>query len=172
MTDQNSINVNYQVTIHTSKWPIRLSLHTDKTPYTVGNFITLAQKWFYNNLKFHRVIEDFMVQTGCPTWDGTGWPGYAFSDEFHPELRHSWPGVLSMANSGPNSNGSQFFITHIATPWLDGMHTVFGQVVDETDQVIVNQIIQGDSILHIEIHNENITLPEEVSDFVEQIKKL
>ncbi len=129
-------------TIDTSRGTIKLNLHDDKVPKTVANFEKLAKQGFYNGLKFHRVIENFMVQTGCPQGTGTGGPGYKFADEFHPDLKHTGPGVLSMANSGPNTNGSQFFITHVATPWLDGKHSVFGQVVDGLD--IINAIRQGD----------------------------
>jgi peptidyl-prolyl cis-trans isomerase B (cyclophilin B) len=106
-------------TIETNKGTIRVRLEDDKVPKTVANFEKLAKEGFYNGLKFHRVIPDFMVQTGCPQGTGTGGPGYKFGDEFHKELKHDGPGVLSMANSGPNTNGSQFFITHAATPWLD-----------------------------------------------------
>jgi len=129
-------------TIETSRGTIKLKLHGDKTPKTVENFETLAKKGFYNGLKFHRVIPDFMIQTGCPQGTGTGGPGYKFADEFHKDLRHSGPGVLSMANAGPNTNGSQFFITHVATPHLDGKHSVFGQVIE--GQSVVNAIKQGD----------------------------
>jgi peptidyl-prolyl cis-trans isomerase B (cyclophilin B) len=129
-------------TIETSRGTIKLKLHADKTPKTVENFETLAKKGFYNGLKFHRVINDFMIQTGCPQGTGTGGPGYKFADEFHKDLRHSGPGVLSMANAGPNTNGSQFFITHVATPHLDGKHSVFGQVIE--GQNVVNSIKQGD----------------------------
>jgi len=129
-------------TIETSRGTIKLKLHADKAPKTVKNFEDLAGKGFYNGLKFHRVIPDFMVQTGCPQGTGTGGPGYKFADEFHKDLRHSGPGILSMANSGPNTNGSQFFITHVATPWLDGKHSVFGEVVEGQD--VVNAIKQGD----------------------------
>jgi peptidyl-prolyl cis-trans isomerase B (cyclophilin B) len=129
-------------TIDTSRGTIKLKLYDDKTPNTVANFEKLARQGFYNGLKFHRVIENFMVQTGCPQGTGTGGPGYKFADEFHPDLKHTGPGVLSMANAGPNTNGSQFFITHVATPWLDGKHSVFGQVVEGQD--IVNSIRQGD----------------------------
>ncbi|MBW8884430.1 MAG: peptidylprolyl isomerase, partial [Planctomycetia bacterium] len=115
-------------TIDTSRGTIKLKLHADKVPKTVENFEKLAKQGFYNGLKFHRVIENFMIQTGCPQGSGTGGPGYKFADEFDPSLKHSGPGMLSMANSGPNTNGSQFFITHVATPWLDGKHSVFGQV--------------------------------------------
>ena len=130
------------VTIETSRGTIKLQLFADKTPLTVKNFEDLAAKGFYNGLKFHRVIPDFMVQTGCPKGTGTGDAGRKFADEFHPDLRHSGPGILSMANSGPNTNGSQFFITHVATPWLDGKHSVFGKVL--VGQDVVNAIKQGD----------------------------
>jgi peptidyl-prolyl cis-trans isomerase B (cyclophilin B) len=129
--------------IKTNRGEIRLQLHEDKAPKTVANFEKLASEGFYNGLKFHRVIEDFMVQTGCPKGTGTGGPGYSFEDEFHSSLKHDGPGVMSMANSGPNSNGSQFFITHTETPWLDGKHTVFGQVLGE-GQKVVDAIQQGD----------------------------
>jgi peptidyl-prolyl cis-trans isomerase B (cyclophilin B) len=129
-------------TIDTSRGQIKLKLHADKVPKTVANFEKLAKQGFYNGLKFHRVIDNFMIQTGCPQGTGTGGPGYQFADEFHPELKHSGPGVLSMANAGPNTNGSQFFITHVATPWLDGKHSVFGQVIE--GQNVVNSIKQGD----------------------------
>jgi peptidyl-prolyl cis-trans isomerase B (cyclophilin B) len=129
-------------TIKTNKGDIKIELHADKTPKTVANFEKLVGEGFYNGLKFHRVIPDFMVQGGCPEGTGTGGPGYQFEDEFHPELRHSGPGVLSMANSGPNSNGSQFYITHIATDWLDDKHSVFGNVIEGQD--VVDAIAQGD----------------------------
>jgi peptidyl-prolyl cis-trans isomerase B (cyclophilin B) len=134
------------VTIKTNKGDIRLSLFADKTPNTVANFVNLAKRNFYDGLKFHRVIEDFMIQGGCPLGTGTGGPGYKFRDEFSSDLKHNKPGILSMANAGPGTNGSQFFITHVATPWLDGKHTVFGAVIDETDQKVVNDIKQGDRI--------------------------
>ncbi len=129
-------------TIETSRGVIKLNLNDDLVPKTVANFEKLAKQGFYNGLKFHRVIDNFMVQTGCPNGTGTGGPGYKFADEFHPTLKHGGGGVLSMANSGPNTNGSQFFITHVATPWLDGKHSVFGQVVEGMD--IVNAIKAGD----------------------------
>lgn len=118
----------YQATLHTDKGDITLDLFTDKAPKTVNNFIFLARQGFYDGTIFHRVIANFMVQGGDPTGTGRGGPGYRFSDEFNPGLRHDKPGVLSMANAGPNTNGSQFFITHVATPWLDDRHSVFGQV--------------------------------------------
>ena len=139
-------------TIKTNRGNIRIVLHADKVPKTVANFETLANKGFYNGLKFHRVIANFMVQTGCPEGSGRGGPGYKFADEFHPELRHDGPGVLSMANAGPNTNGSQFFITHVATDWLDNKHSVFGRVLEGQD--VVNAIRQGDTM-------ESVTITEE-----------
>jgi peptidyl-prolyl cis-trans isomerase B (cyclophilin B) len=139
-------------TIDTSRGKIKLKLHDDKAPKTVANFEKLAKQGFYNGLKFHRVIENFMVQTGCPEGSGRGGPGYKFADEFHPSLKHSGPGVLSMANAGPNSNGSQFFITHVATPHLDGKHSVFGQVTEGQD--VVNAIKQGDVMKSVEVSDE------------------
>jgi len=138
-----------KVTIETPKGSVKLDLFDDKTPRTVENFLKLAKEGFYNGLTFHRVIDNFMVQAGCPKGDGTGGPGYDFEDEFHEELRHSGPGVLSMANSGPNSNGSQFFITHVATPWLDDKHSVFGQVSEGQD--VVDSIEQGDELKSVQI---------------------
>jgi FKBP-type peptidyl-prolyl cis-trans isomerase len=145
---------------NTPKGEILVKLTHDKTPGTVGNFVALAEgnmensakpqgKPYYDGLKFHRVIADFMIQGGCPLGTGTGDPGYKFDDEFHPELQHSGPGVLSMANAGPGTNGSQFFITHVATPWLDNKHTVFGNVVEGQD--VVDAIAQGDTIESLEI---------------------
>ncbi len=119
---------NYTATIATDKGDIVVQLFADKAPKTVNNFVFLARDGFYDGVIFHRVIADFMAQGGDPTGTGTGGPGYTFQDEFHPSLRHSGPGILSMANAGPNTNGSQFFLTHVATPWLDGKHAVFGQV--------------------------------------------
>jgi len=119
----------YTATFKTDKGDIICSLHTNKTPRTVNNFVFLAREGFYDNTIFHRVITDFMAQGGDPTGTGMGGPGYKFNDEFHSTLRHNIPGILSMANAGPNTNGSQFFITHIPTPWLDNKHSVFGQVI-------------------------------------------
>ena len=138
-------------TIETDKGTIRLELFADKTPKTVGNFEKLAGEGFYDGLTFHRVLEDFMIQGGCPQGTGTGGPGYKFEDEFDPTLKHDRPGILSMANSGPNTNGSQFFITHVATPWLDGKHTVFGKVLDQESQDVVNAIRQGDKMTKVTI---------------------
>ena len=145
---------------NTTKGDIIVNLEFEKTPGTVGNFVALAQgnlenkarpqgEPYYDGLKFHRVIADFMVQGGCPMGTGTGNPGYSFNDEFHSDLKHDKPGILSMANSGPATNGSQFFITHVETPWLDNKHTVFGNVVE--GQEIVNAIAQDDILTSIEI---------------------
>ena len=123
----------YNATMKTDKGDIVFELFADKTPVTVNNFVFLAREGFYEGIIFHRVIADFMVQGGDPTGKGSGGPGYRFADEFHPSLKHSKPGILSMANAGPGTNGSQFFITHIPTPWLDGKHTVFGQVIGGMD---------------------------------------
>ena len=126
---------NYIATLKTSLGDIVIQLHAGKVPRTVNNFVFLAREGFYNGVSFHRVIKNFMAQGGDPTGTGTGGPGYKFADEFDPGLRHEGPGVLSMANSGPGTNGSQFFITHVATPWLDGKHTVFGRVTNGMDVV-------------------------------------
>ena len=137
--------------IKTNKGIIKLKLFFDQTPITVANFVNLSKRGYYDNLLFHRVIDDFMIQGGCPNGTGMGGPGYNFQDEFHPDLKHDKPGVLSMANAGPGTNGSQFFITHIETPWLDNNHTVFGEVLEKDDQEVVNNIVQGDKIESIEI---------------------
>ena len=139
-------------TFKTSKGDIRIQLHDDKTPKTCANFEKLCADGFYDGLTFHRVIADFMIQGGCPDGNGTGGPGYKFDDEFDPSLTHDGPGVLSMANSGPNTNGSQFFITHVATPWLDGKHSVFGHVIEGQD--VVDAVQQGDVIEGISIGEE------------------
>ncbi|MCL4131094.1 UNVERIFIED_CONTAM: hypothetical protein GTU68_022510 [Idotea baltica] len=135
---------------NTTKGEILVALEYKKTPGTVGNFVALAEGTpYYDGLKFHRVIPDFMIQGGCPDGSGAGSPGYKFQDEIHPDLKHDAPGVLSMANAGPGTNGSQFFITHIETAWLDGKHTVFGKVVEGQD--IVDAVAQGDKIESLEI---------------------
>lgn len=146
--------------IKSSKGDILLKLEYEKTPGTVGNFVALAEgnmensikpqgTKYYDGLKFHRVIPDFMIQGGCPLGTGTGNPGYSFEDEFHTDLKHDKPGILSMANAGPGTNGSQFFITHVATPWLDNKHTVFGEVIEGQD--IVDSIAQDDLLESMEI---------------------
>lgn len=146
--------------ISTEKGTIKIKLTHDKTPGTVGNFVALAEgnleneakpqgTPYYDGLTFHRVIPDFMIQGGDPNGTGAGGPGYNFDDEFHPELKHTGPGVLSMANAGPGTNGSQFFITHVETPWLDNKHTVFGYVVE--GQEVVDSVAQGDTMQKVEI---------------------
>ena len=135
----------------TDRGPIRVELAADKAPLTVANFVNLARRGFYNGLSFHRVINDFMIQGGCPEGSGRGGPGYRFEDEANNGLRHD-RGVLSMANAGPNTNGSQFFITHVPTPWLDGKHTVFGKVVAGMDAV--DAVRQGDTIKSVTIEGD------------------
>jgi peptidyl-prolyl cis-trans isomerase B (cyclophilin B) len=125
----------YYATLHTEKGPIRIRLFPEQAPMTVNNFVFLAREGYFDGTTFHRVIKDFMVQGGDPTGTGTGGPGYHIRDEFHPSLRHDRPGILSMANAGPNTGGSQFFITYAATPWLDGRHAVFGEVVEGMENV-------------------------------------
>ncbi len=182
--DTNNLKDGIYALFDTSKGEILLSLEYKKCPMTVCNFIGLAEgelnmedkgEPFYDGLSFHRVIKDFMIQGGCPKGDGTGGPGYRFPDEFDPSLKHSGPGVLSMANAGPNTNGSQFFITHVATPWLDGKHTVFGHVVE--GQKIVDKIEQGDRINSVKIIRVGSdaeafdTSGQAFSDYVENVEK-
>jgi len=135
----------------TSRGPIKIELYADKAPLTVANFVNLAKRGFYDGLNFHRVIADFMIQGGCPEGSGRGGPGYRFEDEANNGVRHD-RGVLSMANAGPNTNGSQFFITHVATPWLDGKHTVFGKVIEGLDTV--DSVAQGDVINKVTIEGD------------------
>lgn len=155
--------------MHTDKGDITLALEYRKVPMTVANFVGLAEgslnlrnpgKPFYDGLTFHRVIKDFMIQGGCPIGNGTGGPGYTFPDEFDISLKHDRPGILSMANAGPRTNGSQFFITHVPTPWLDGKHAIFGHVVEGQD--VVNAIAQGDKIQKMEV----IRVGEDAQKFV------
>ena len=131
-------------TFETNKGTIKLELFADKTPKTVMIFEDLCEKKYFDGLTFHRVIDNFMIQGGCPEGTGTGGPGYKFEDEFDDDLKHDGPGVLSMANAGPNTNGSQFFITHVATPHLDGRHSVFGKVIEGQD--VVDSIEMGDTM--------------------------
>lgn len=152
--------------IETNKGTIEVKFTPDKTPVTVANFVNLSERGFYNGLTFHRVIADFMIQGGDPSGNGTGGPGYQFKDEFDPSLKHTGPGTLSMANAGPGTNGSQFFITHVATPWLDGHHTVFGQVTK--GQEVVNAIQQGDKIIKITIVGDSKGLLEKEASQVAQ----
>ena len=138
-----------RIVLKTNKGDIQGTLFATKTPMTVANFLNLAKSGFYDGLTFHRVIPNFMIQGGDPEGTGRGGPPYKFPDEIHPELRHTKPGIFSMANAGPGTNGSQFFITHVPTPWLDGKHSVFGEVT--TGQDVVNRIAIGDKILKIEV---------------------
>ncbi len=153
--------------IHTNRGDIKINLFPDNAKLTVSNFANLSRRGFYNQLTFHRVIADFMIQGGCPIGTGTGDPGYKFKDEFCEDLRHDSPGILSMANSGPNSNGSQFFITHVKTPWLDNKHTVFGKVANANSQAVVNEIRQNDVIESIEIKGD-MNLDDEVETALDE----
>ena len=158
--------MNLTANISTNRGGIQLNLHEDKAPVTVANFVNLAQRGYYDGLSFHRVISKFMIQGGCPRGDGTGSPGYRFEDECTPELPHDGPGTLSMANSGPGTNGSQFFITHVETPWLDGKHTVFGKVTG--GQEVVDAIQQGDRIESISIGGDTAPLLEAQKTRIEE----
>ena len=157
-----------QVTLHTNRGPIRLRLHDDKAPLTVANFVNLAKRGYYDGLTFHRVIPDFMIQGGCPEGSGRGGPGYRFEDEIVPTLKHDKAGVLSMANAGPGTNGSQFFITHVPTPWLDGKHTVFGQIMSGEDRAIVDAVRQGEKIGSITIKGDYAPLLEKEKARIER----
>ena len=157
--------------IETDKGAINLTLFADQAPLTVANFVNLAQRGFYNGLKFHRVISNFMIQGGCPEGTGTGGPGYRFADECTTALRHDGPGVLSMANAGPGTNGSQFFITHVPTPHLDGKHTVFGRVVGDADQEVVNAIAGGDGMASVTIEGDTAALLDKMADQVAEWNK-
>ena len=150
--------------IETNRGTIEAELFADKVPLTAANFINLANRGYYDGISFHRVIEDFMVQTGDPEGSGRGGPGYKFEDEFNSSLKHAVPGVLSMANSGPGTNGSQFFITHVPTPWLDGKHSVFGQVISGQD--VVNAIKQGDKMTKVTIKGDTSSVLEKMKDRV------
>ena len=182
--DKSNLKDGLYSVIKTSKGDIVLELEYKKVPMTVMNFVGLAEgvlnlqdegEPFYDGLNFHRVIPDFMIQGGCPKGDGTGGPGYRFPDEFDPSLKHTGPGILSMANAGPGTNGSQFFITHVATPWLDGKHSVFGHVVE--GQNVVNKIKTGDKIESIEIvrvgedAEKFVCTKQAFSDLVEKVEE-
>ena len=177
-TTENSM----QAKINTSKGDILIELEFQKVPMTVANFVGLAEgtidnsakpkgEPYYNGIKFHRVMKDFMIQGGDPTGTGSGGPGYKFIDEFHPDLKHDKAGILSMANSGPNSNGSQFFITHIATPWLDNKHTIFGKVSSSVSQAVVDSIQQDDQIETIAIDGD-IKFDQDVQDSLDKWNKI
>lgn len=155
-----------KVKFETTKGTILVELTPDKTPVTVANFVNLVQRGYYNGLTFHRVIPNFMIQGGDPFGNGTGGPGYTFKDEFNPALRHSGSGVLSMANAGPGTNGSQFFITHVATPWLDDHHTVFGKVIE--GQQVVDSIQQGDKMTKLTIEGDPTAVLKQAAADVEK----
>ncbi len=150
------------VVMRTRRGEIQIDLREDKAPVTVASFVNLARRGYYDGLVFHRVISDFMIQGGCPLGAGTGGPGYQFEDECSPDLLHDGPGVLSMANAGPRTNGSQFFITHVPTAWLDGKHTVFGRVTSGQD--VVDAIEQGDGIEKVQIEGDASELFEAQKD--------
>jgi len=158
--------------MNTSKGVIHIRLYPQQAPVTVASFINLAKRGFYDGLSFHRVIDNFMIQGGCPLGSGTGGPGYNFEDECSPELSHDSPGKLSMANAGPGTNGSQFFITHTETPWLDGKHTVFGSVVSSEDQSVVNAVAGGDDIISVTITGGDDLLEQQSSRVSEWNAKL
>lgn len=157
--------------LETGKGSIRIRLFSDQAPLTVANFINLALRGYYDNLSFHRVIANFMIQGGCPEGSGRGGPGYQFSDEFHKDLRHDRPGILSMANAGPGTNGSQFFVTHVPTEWLDGKHTVFGAVEGDPDQEVVNRIAMGDIIQTITIEGDATPLLKKMASHLTGMNK-
>jgi len=161
-----------QAVINTEKGKIRIKLFADKVPLTVSNFVNLAQRGYYDGLTFHRVIPDFMIQGGCPRGDGRGDPGYRFEDEFVPELKHDKPGKLSMANAGPKTNGSQFFVTHVPTPWLDNKHAILGEVVDASDMAVVDSISQEDKINSITVEGDCTQLFEKTQDRVDEWNKV
>ena len=158
--------------INTSKGIININLYPQQAPVTVASFVNLAKRGYYDGLSFHRVIDNFMIQGGCPLGSGTGGPGYKFEDECCAELSHDAPGKLSMANAGPRTNGSQFFITHVETPWLDGKHTVFGSVISADDQSVVNDIADGDDIISITITGGDELLEQQANRVSEWNAKL
>ena len=169
--ETNMTNVKLNAKIKTAKGEINLVLFPEVAPITVTNFVVLANKGYYNNLKFHRVIKDFMIQGGDPTGTGSGGPGYNFKDEFVTGVNFDKPGILAMANAGPGTNGSQFFITHIPTDWLNRRHTIFGEVVSAEDQKVVDAIKQGDVMETIEITGDVEALLEYNKEMVAAIEK-
>ncbi len=158
-----------RIILKTDKGDIEATLFASKTPVTVANFLNLAKRGYYNGITFHRVIPDFMIQGGDPSGTGAGGPGYQFEDEVNTGLKHNKPGIFSMANRGPGTNGSQFFITHVPTPWLDGKHTVFGEVTKGQD--VVNAVKGGDKIVSIEILDSPDALFEAKKDRIAEWNK-
>ena len=171
-TDAAAKPLSMTATIHTAKGDIRCVLFPDKAPLAVLNFANLSKRGFYDGLTFHRVIPRFMIQGGDPAGTGAGGPMYQFKDEFSPDLKHDRPGVLSMANAGPGTNGSQFFITHVPTPWLDNKHTIFGRVVADEDQMVVNAIAAGDKIKSITIDGDFSALAARYKDQLDRWNKM
>jgi len=165
MNEKNTLTA----VMDTNRGSIRLRLLPESAPLTVASFVNLVLRGYYDGLTFHRVIADFMIQGGCPEGSGRGGPGYQFPDEFDPARRHDRPGILSMANAGPGTNGSQFFITHVPTPWLDGKHAIFGAVESDDDQTVVNSIRQEDSITSVKIEGDPAAL---LKDQAEQLKAM
>lgn len=163
-------NINLGVVIKTSRGDINIKLFPDVAPMTVVNMITLAKNGYYNGIKFHRVIPDFMIQGGDPTGTGAGGPGYNFKDEFKEGVVFNKPGILAMANAGPGTNGSQFFITHVETPWLNYKHTIFGEVVSADDQKVVDAIKQGDVMNSVEVVGDAAAFLEANKELVAQIE--
>ena len=159
-----------KITLKTSKGNIEGTIFASKVPLTAANFLNLAKRGYYNGITFHRVIPDFMIQGGDPTGSGSGGPGYRFEDEIDPSLKHSKAGLFSMANAGPSTNGSQFFVTHVPTPWLDGKHAVFGEVTKGQD--VVNAIAKGDTIESIEIKDSTDALFEKMKDRLAEWNKI
>jgi peptidyl-prolyl cis-trans isomerase B (cyclophilin B) len=164
MTTQNDL----QAHIVTGRGTIHLRLFPEQAPLTVASFVNLALRKYYDGLTFHRVIPDFMIQGGCPEGTGRGGPGYKFEDEIVPALKHDKAGVMSMANAGPSTNGSQFFITHVPTPWLDGKHTVFGQILSGEDRAIVDAVRAGEKIGSITIRGDYAPLFEKMQARLER----
>jgi len=165
-------NINLGAVIKTNKGDIHIKFFPEVAPMTVANMVTLAKNHYYDGIKFHRVISDFMIQGGDPTGTGAGGPGYNFKDEFNPNYKFTKPGILAMANAGPGTNGSQFFITHVPTEWLNNKHTIFGEVVAPADQDIVNAIRQGDVINTIEITGDVEPFLNQNAELVSQIEEI
>lgn len=163
-------NINLGATIKTTKGDIHIKFFPEIAPMTVTNMVTLAKNGYYDGIKFHRVIPDFMIQGGDPTGTGSGGPGYNFGDEFHKDYKFTKPGILAMANAGPGTNGSQFFITHVPTEWLNNRHTIFGEVVSPADQDVVNAIQQGDIINTIIVTGDVDTFLDANAELVNQIE--
>ncbi len=161
-----------EAVIKTAKGDIRLDLYAIKMPLTVANFMNLAQRGYYDGLNFHRVEPGFVIQGGCPDGDGRGSPGYRFQDEIVPDLKHDKAGILSMANSGPGTNGSQFFVTHAPTPHLNGKHTVFGAVKGPEDQAVVSEIARGDKIERIDIIGDTAEIESQLSKQLDSWNKM